>query len=117
MPLRVAYLVNQYPSVSHTFIRREIQALERQGVDVQRISLRGWDLKLIDESDVRERERTRYVLERGAWGLAGALVRTAMHSPAKLWSAACLARRMARQSYRPLVVHLAYLAEDRKSVV
>jgi len=30
--LRVAYLVNQYPKVSHSFIRREILALERQGV-------------------------------------------------------------------------------------
>lgn len=111
MPLRVAYLVNQYPSVSHTFIRREIQALERQGLEVQRISLRGWDLKLIDESDARERERTRYVLGQGARGLAGALVRTAIRSPAKLWSAGRLAWRMARQSDRPLVVHLAYLAE------
>ena len=27
--MRVAYLVNQYPKVSHTFIRREIGALER----------------------------------------------------------------------------------------
>ena len=28
---RIAYLVNQYPKVSHSFIRREILALERQG--------------------------------------------------------------------------------------
>ena len=30
MSLRVAYLTNQYPKVSHSFIRREILALERQ---------------------------------------------------------------------------------------
>ena len=29
--MKVAYLVNTYPSPSHSFIRREIQALERQG--------------------------------------------------------------------------------------
>ena len=29
--MRIAYLVNQYPKVSHTFIRREIQALEALG--------------------------------------------------------------------------------------
>ena len=35
--MRVAYLINQYPKVSHTFIRREILALERQGVTVMRV--------------------------------------------------------------------------------
>ena len=29
--MRIAYLVNQYPIVSHVFIRREILALERRG--------------------------------------------------------------------------------------
>ena len=35
--MRVAYLINQYPAVSHTFIRREILALERQGVEIMRV--------------------------------------------------------------------------------
>ena len=46
--MRVAYLINQYPKVSHTFIRREILALERQGHEVVRIALRGWDDELMD---------------------------------------------------------------------
>ena len=29
--MKLAYLVNQYPKVSHTFIRREIAALESLG--------------------------------------------------------------------------------------
>src|SRR5665213_3050221 len=107
MPLRVAYLVNQYPSVSHTFIRREIHALERQGVEVHRISLRGWDLKLVDESDCSERERTRYVLRCGVLALAVALFGTALRAPGKFCSALQLAWRMSRTSDRPLVVHLA----------
>jgi colanic acid/amylovoran biosynthesis glycosyltransferase len=111
MPLRVAYLVNQYPSVSHTFIRREIHALERQGVEVQRISVRGWDLKLVDESDCAERERTRYVLRRGTLGLAHALCRTAIRMPGRFWSAMRLTWLMSRSSDRPTIVHLAYLAE------
>ena len=48
MRLRVAYFVNQYPKVSHTFIRREILALEKQGVEVLRIALRGWNDDLVD---------------------------------------------------------------------
>jgi hypothetical protein len=58
---RVAHLINHFPAVSHSFIRREILALERLGINVQRISLRGWDGPLADAHDVRERER---VLER-----------------------------------------------------
>ena len=40
--MRVAYLVNQYPKISHSFIRREIHALERLGLAIDRIAIRGW---------------------------------------------------------------------------
>ncbi len=110
-PLRVAYLVNQYPAGSHTFIRREIHALESQGIVVQRIALRGWDTDLIDPQDLAERTLTQYVLVRGVRGLLSALVRTALVSPRRLLKAARLAWLMSRESDRPLAVHLAYLAE------
>ena len=57
--MHIAYLTNQYPAVSHIFIRREILALERRGFEVMRISLRGWDGELVDEEDRNERARTR----------------------------------------------------------
>ena len=53
--MRIAYLINQYPKVSHSFIRREILALERQGFDITRISIRGWDEDLVDDADLAER--------------------------------------------------------------
>jgi colanic acid/amylovoran biosynthesis glycosyltransferase len=111
MSLRVAYLVNNYPSVSHTFIRREIHALERQGVSVQRVAIRGWDLPLVDEADRQERALTRYILKDGMFRLVRAVLRAALGTPAKLFSTACLAMRMAKGSDRSLPVHLAYLAE------
>ena len=40
--MKIAYLVNHYPAISHSFIRRELLALERQGHEILRISLRGW---------------------------------------------------------------------------
>jgi hypothetical protein len=46
--MRIAYIVNQYPKVSHGFIRREIRAIERLGFEVTRIALRGWDNELVD---------------------------------------------------------------------
>jgi len=32
--MKLAYLVNRYPSISHSFIRREIEALERRGAEI-----------------------------------------------------------------------------------
>ena len=51
----VAYLINQYPKVSHSFIRREILALERQGLPILRIAVRGWGDVLVDPADQAER--------------------------------------------------------------
>jgi colanic acid/amylovoran biosynthesis glycosyltransferase len=109
--MRIAYLINQYPTISHTFIRREIRALERLGFEVMRISLRGWDSELADEDDRDERARTRYVLRAGASGLLAALARMLIKRPVQLVRALKLAWRMSRTSDRPLLVHLAYVAE------
>lgn len=107
----VAYLVNQYPKVSHTFIRREIAALEAAGLSVERFALRGWDAVLSDPQDEAERRRTRYVLKSGVFPLVLALARTLLTAPVRFCSALRLALRMARGSNRSLVYHLAYLAE------
>ena len=40
--VRIAYLVNQYPMASLTFIRREIAALESMGHHVARFALQRW---------------------------------------------------------------------------
>src|SRR5262249_49742088 len=108
--MRIAYLVNQYPTVTHTFIRREILALERRGVEVMRIALRKWD-GLLDADNQPEYERTRYVLREGVPALLVALGRVLLMRPARLRKAAALAFRMSRRGERPLRAHLAYLAE------
>lgn len=110
--MKIAYFINQYPKVSHSFIRREILAVERQGVTVQRIALRGWKEPLPDPDDERERERTQYVLRGGSWGLLASTAATALRSPRRFFGALALAVRMARQSYRPLIYHLIYLLES-----
>jgi colanic acid/amylovoran biosynthesis glycosyltransferase len=109
--LKIAYFINHYPKVSHSFIRREIQALERQGFDVQRIALRGWDDKLPDREDQRERERTRYVLQHGALALILPTLRAMFLSPLRFFAAVRLAIRMSRDSDRPLPYHLIYVTE------
>ncbi len=109
--MRIAYLVNQYPTVTHGFIRSEIRALERRGVEVLRIALREWDAGLLDAENQLERERTRYVLREGAPALLIALGRMLLTRPARLMQALALALRMSHRAERPLPAHLAYLAE------
>jgi colanic acid/amylovoran biosynthesis glycosyltransferase len=38
--MRIAYLVSQYPAASHTFIRREIDALRAKGLHIETFSIR-----------------------------------------------------------------------------
>ncbi len=110
-PLPIAYFINQYPGISHSFIRREILALERQGFAVQRIALRGWDSVLVDAEDLQERTKTRYVLQGGLLPLLLAAIRTLFASPGAFFSALAIALRMGRQAARSLPRHLGYLAE------
>jgi glycosyltransferase involved in cell wall biosynthesis len=109
--LKIAYFINQYPKVSHTFIRREILALERQGFDIQRIALRGWSETTPDPEDRQEQLKTRYVLRDGVWGLVLPALRMIFASPLKLFRALGLAIRLSRRSDRRLLYHIVRVAE------
>jgi glycosyltransferase involved in cell wall biosynthesis len=109
--MKITYLINQYPKASHSFIRREIVAMERQGFDVQRIAIRGWDRPLMDADDEIERERTLYVLKDGLTALIFPTLRVFWRSPKPFLGALRLAFKLTRTSYRSVFYHLAYLAE------
>ena len=110
MATRIAYVINRYPMISHSFIRREILALERQGLEILRISMNGWDATLVDETDQQERLKTRYILQSRALVLF-AVLRTLLMTPVHFFSALILAVRMGRGTQRSVPYHLAYLAE------
>jgi colanic acid/amylovoran biosynthesis glycosyltransferase len=110
-PFKVAYLINQYPKVSHSFVRREILAVERQGVAVERIAIRGWDAEVVDADDIAERARTHHVLKDGLGPVLRATLRTFVASPRRFLGALGEALRQSRGSDRPAPYHLMYLAE------
>lgn len=110
--MNVAYLLNQYPMPSQTFIRREIAALEAAGWSIERCSIRSAEGEVVDPDDVAEVARTRTVLGDGAPArLACAVVRTALRRPAAFLAALVTAIRLSRHADRGLAVHLVYLAE------
>ncbi|MGE0792065.1 MAG: glycosyltransferase family 4 protein [Sandaracinaceae bacterium] len=109
--MRVAYLVNQYPKVSHTFVRREILALEARGVHVERYSVRRVAEPLADPADLAEQAKTRFVLDGGPQGLAAAMARVSVRHPMQFAAASKLAVEVGAGSERGLAIHGAYLGE------
>ncbi len=60
--MRIAYLTSQYPAPSHTFIRREIEALREAGVDVRAFSVRRpSEQELMSDRVRKEHDATWYV--------------------------------------------------------
>ncbi len=109
--MKIAYLVNQYPKVSHSFIRREIAALEACGVQVARFSIRSCASELVDPADKLELEKTRIVLGVGILGLLLITLGVALTRPVRWLRALWLALKFGWGSDRGFLRHLAYLAE------
>lgn len=107
----IAYLINQYPKVSHSFIRREIAGLEACGIEVVRFAIRSCSTELVDEADKLELEKTRVVLGIGIVGLLFSLLSVAVTRPILLLQALWLTLRLGWSSEQGVLLHLAYLAE------
>lgn len=109
--MKIAYLINQYPAVSHSFIRREIKALEEEGFEIVRYSIRRSPSEIVDRADKLELGKTRFVLDVGIVGLLTGLLKVAITRPKRFLIATKLAIACGWNKDRGLLVHLAYLAE------
>src|SRR5258708_29713749 len=109
--VRLAYLCNLYPAVSHSFVRREIEGVERAGHEVHRFSLRPARADLKDEADLREASLTEAVLDQGLARLLFAAVALFLSRPIRSFSALAAATRLAGPGLKQKARHLAYLLE------
>jgi glycosyltransferase involved in cell wall biosynthesis len=109
--IMLAYLTNQYPKISHTFIRREIRELERLGHRILRVAIRSPLETLVDPVDLEEARATLVVLAQPVGTLLRAALRGALRRPGRFARALRTALRMGLRGDRGLVVHLAYLIE------
>ncbi len=109
--MRVAYLVNSYPRPSHSFIRREIQALERRGLAIHRFAMRGDHASLVDPADLAEHDLTEHVLAHGPRRLLVRALLELVRSPSRWWRTLCLAIAVGRRAERGVLPHLVYLVE------
>ncbi|MCV2881863.1 glycosyltransferase [Actibacterium sp. XHP0104] len=109
--MRIGYFMNSYPMTSTTFIRREIHAIEAQGVEVTRYAIRPWDAELVDPKDQAEQAVTRYVLSGRVGAMIGDFARECVSNPKGMWRAICGLARLMRNAGGDVVPHVAYLLE------
>lgn len=107
---KIAYLTNLYPSVSHTFIRREIQGLEKLGYKIVRYAVRCGE-RFVDDADVAEFQRTYYLIEGPEWILLIDALPDLFFFLPGLPRALRAMLQMNRRSERGLIRHVAYLFE------
>lgn len=109
--VKIAYLMNTYPMTSTTFIRREIHALERRGVEVVRYAVREWSEHLVDPLDLAEREQTDYLLSGNVLALVQALLVEAVTNTRGLMRAIRTWARLTARARGGVVQHIAYLLQ------
>ncbi len=109
--MNIAYLMNTYPLISTTFIRREIEALERQGQPVKRYAMRRWDGALVDAGDKADGERTHYILSGNAGGLLAAFFRALFTNPAAMAKAVGPWFSLLKNARGGIIRHAAYFLE------
>lgn len=109
--MKIGYLTNTYPCVSGTFIRREIHALEDQGLHVERYAIRRWTGELADPADRAEAMRTRYLLSGRTAEMLGAFVAETCSNPIGTARAACTWLQLMWNAGGKIIHHTAYLME------
>jgi glycosyltransferase involved in cell wall biosynthesis len=109
--VRIAYLTTTYPSVSHTFIRRELCELERQVGEVARFAVRHTPYDIVDPDDAREDGKTFRILSQSRLRWLSTLAKRGLGSPLATIAGLRKAVALGRKSSRGLPVHAAYLLE------
>ena len=109
--VRLAYLCNLYPAVSHSFVRREIEAVEHAGHEVVRFSLRPARSDLKDQADLRELPLTEAVLGKGVGRLFLSALYLLLSRPARSISALATAYRLSAPGFASKLRQFAYWLE------
>jgi glycosyltransferase involved in cell wall biosynthesis len=139
--MRIAYFTNRYPGGSHTFIRREIRAMEALGVSVARFALRPINLStsvgvtekanqsvrfpefaagsrkgaalngFVDKRDTDEAKKTRFILQASFLEFFRCCLATLCSRPAEIVLAVRDAILMGWRSDSGILRHLAYVIE------
>jgi colanic acid/amylovoran biosynthesis glycosyltransferase len=109
--MRVGYFINQYPAATHSFIRREILALETMGVSVSRYALRSRAKESADPGDQLEEKKTTLILQTNIGKMLLLCLEYALSRPKAFGAAIREAVRLGRRSDIGVIRHLIYFVE------
>ena len=110
--MKIAYFTNQYPKVSHSFIRREIIAVEGLKHNVVRFALKTDESELVDPIDISELKKTSYILTENIFRIAFNCMRVLLLHPIKFVSVLMQAIVMGFRSDRGMLKHIVYFLES-----
>jgi len=109
--MKLAYLMNAYPMTSTTFIRREIQAHEDAGFNINRYAIRTWDQPLVDPKDIEEKQGTYYILQQSKFSILAAFIREFFTNPLGFARGFGMAFKLMRAARGKRLLQFAYLLE------
>lgn len=110
---KLAYLISQYPAISHTFILREVLTLRQRGFDIRVASVNPPDRPpdRLTDAERREADQTWYLKPQGARGALGALLTTFIRRPIAVLRGLRQALRLGGTDAKRILFYLAYWVE------
>jgi glycosyltransferase involved in cell wall biosynthesis len=109
--MKLSYFTNNYPKASHSFIRREILAIESLGHEVERIALRTDESQIVDEQDKQEQEKTTYLLAVSKHVFLINVLKVFLGQPINAIKVLFSAISLGLRSDRGLFLHIIYFLE------
>jgi colanic acid/amylovoran biosynthesis glycosyltransferase len=113
MPVRIAYLISQYPAVNHTYILQEIRTLRTLGIEIHVISIRPPDRppERLSVEELQELRATYTVLSAGIGRILAAHLRTFFGRPLAYLSGLWQALRLSAGNPRKAISNVIYFGE------
>ncbi|MCL2639384.1 MAG: glycosyltransferase family 4 protein [Phycisphaerales bacterium] len=109
--MHIAYLISQYPAVSHTFVQREILAMRGLGWTITTISIRrAQSGDLLTPTDRSEADGTHVIVPPNLFHFIAAFFAALQH-PVSLWQTLTTAWRLRRPGLRGAAWAIFYLGE------
>jgi len=109
--MTIAYLNSEYPSLSHTFIEREIRSLRERGVEIRTYSVRAATGQGRIGSANRAAAEETVVLQAGLGTLLKNMISGAMQSPTGLLRALVASQRLSPPGLGFRLRHMAYVVQ------
>jgi colanic acid/amylovoran biosynthesis glycosyltransferase len=112
-PIRIAYLVSEYPAISHTFILREVQRLRGANFEIHTASINPMDRALgsMTVEEQAEAAATFYVKREGIRGALKAHSKALLNSPRSYFMGLRFALGLGGTDLRRLALAVCYFVE------